>query len=127
VKRKQPNHRKAHTPATLTCVFHRNTNLPRRKKLKTRNRKGVQNMSIATRKLAEQAIADSKLAKDLPNPDKQEAFLLEAMSEDDPVKALGALTVIGADLLELARRTDPAYELEAVRVIAAQPATEAVG
>lgn len=62
----------------------------------------------------EQQIADSKALREFPSLDKYEEWLLDTIALEDAHQALGSLTVICADLLEQARRSDPAYGLTPV-------------
>lgn len=71
-------------------------------------------MSLYLRRMAEQHIEDSKSPlHHLPKPDWFENQILFRAEDDD----IGALIVIAADLLELARRADPAYGLTPVRQV----------
>jgi hypothetical protein len=71
-------------------------------------------MTLYSRKLAEQAIQDSRSQNDpmLPATWYEERFLHYAeRADEDPAAACGGMTVIIADLLEKVRRNDPAYGL----------------
>jgi len=68
-------------------------------------------MRLHLRKAAE---AQVKMAKDtpaFPSLDWHEQEVLEAASEDQAEVGLGRMVVIVANLLEIARRSDPAYGL----------------
>ena len=74
-------------------------------------------MSLHLRKMMAQQIEDSKSTYHvMPSLDFQETQLLGIMEQasEDPQAALGALCVVSADLLETARRADPAYGLTEV-------------
>jgi hypothetical protein len=84
-------------------------------------------MSLYLRKMTEQHIEDSKSpTHSLLSADYYENEILDVFTRTDPGLfrwgapgddsrdiALGRLAVITADLLELARRADPAYGLKA--------------
>jgi hypothetical protein len=75
-------------------------------------------MSLHLRKMMVQQIEDSKSPRhELMSADWYEQQTLDAMLLDDPHGALGSLTVIVADLLELVRRSDPAYGLTPVESV----------
>lgn len=68
-------------------------------------------MRLYLRKVAQAQITTSRDTPYLPSLDWLEEQLLEAASEDQAEVACGRLVVIASQLLEAARRADPAYGL----------------
>lgn len=76
-------------------------------------------MNLHLRKMLTGQIEQSKLPgrhaqQDTLTLDYYEDEIVEAFSEDSGDVALGKLTVLIADVLEIARRADPAYGLKSI-------------
>lgn len=74
-------------------------------------------MRLHLRKAAEAQVRMAKDTPEFPSLDWHEQQLLEAASEDQAEVGLGRIVVIAANLLEAARRADPAYGLTVAREI----------